>query len=469
MTATSQHEFHPDAESLSAFAEQALSERERNHVLAHLAVCGRCRQVVALAQHAAELEVESEQLMAAAAPGPRLAAAAAVAARKTPGAWWRRWRLVWVPAAVTAAFAVTAVSVYLHQKEESNEAFKIERQVAPSETDSASAPPPAEMARVTPPSPPEQRPRAAEPSAKSAIPNRFTPPPAPQVPAALPPPAPKPEMRDREGFAEGRILAGRISAVPPASMPPAATTAPPAAASAQPPMAVTESVTVAQDQNAPQTTSATPTASELALQPTSAPHLYKTPPAASAPMLKAEEQKKLADKNRQMAAMTAKNADLAASNAAPQTNDQLAAEAQAPAVSSTQQVTVNAAAGSSLGAAGAFHGAANTRPLRLPSGLEVVSFALANRALVAIDKAGNVFLSFNSGNTWQPVSTQWTGRAVLVRTRPSENKALDPAATAGVSGTGSAGGVASPAQFFEIVNDQNQVWQSTDGIVWKAK
>ena len=54
MTATSQHGLHPDAESLSAFSEQALGKRERAEVLAHLAVCGRCRQVVALAREAAD-------------------------------------------------------------------------------------------------------------------------------------------------------------------------------------------------------------------------------------------------------------------------------------------------------------------------------------------------------------------------------------------------------------------------------
>ena len=37
MNATTKHDFHPDAESLSAFAEQALGERERGQVLAHLA------------------------------------------------------------------------------------------------------------------------------------------------------------------------------------------------------------------------------------------------------------------------------------------------------------------------------------------------------------------------------------------------------------------------------------------------
>src|ERR1700675_1818357 len=40
---------HPDADLLAAFAEQALSTTERNGVLQHLARCGDCREVVALA------------------------------------------------------------------------------------------------------------------------------------------------------------------------------------------------------------------------------------------------------------------------------------------------------------------------------------------------------------------------------------------------------------------------------------
>ncbi len=40
---------HPDADLLTAFAEQALSVTERDGVLEHLARCGDCREVVALA------------------------------------------------------------------------------------------------------------------------------------------------------------------------------------------------------------------------------------------------------------------------------------------------------------------------------------------------------------------------------------------------------------------------------------
>jgi hypothetical protein len=40
---------HPDADLLAAFAEQALSATERNNMLEHLALCGDCREVIAVA------------------------------------------------------------------------------------------------------------------------------------------------------------------------------------------------------------------------------------------------------------------------------------------------------------------------------------------------------------------------------------------------------------------------------------
>ena len=94
--------FHPDAESLNAFAEQALAERERGEVLAHLAVCGRCRQVVALAREAADAEL-------AASAVPRHAAV-------RPSAWWKGWRLALAPAVALAATAVFAF--YIHTRDD---------------------------------------------------------------------------------------------------------------------------------------------------------------------------------------------------------------------------------------------------------------------------------------------------------------------------------------------------------------
>ncbi len=45
---------HPDADMLTAFSERALPERERAHVLEHLARCGECRDVIALSLPAEE-------------------------------------------------------------------------------------------------------------------------------------------------------------------------------------------------------------------------------------------------------------------------------------------------------------------------------------------------------------------------------------------------------------------------------
>src|SRR5271169_2083219 len=46
---------HPDADVLTAFAEQALSATERDGVLEHLACCGDCRELIALALAAADI------------------------------------------------------------------------------------------------------------------------------------------------------------------------------------------------------------------------------------------------------------------------------------------------------------------------------------------------------------------------------------------------------------------------------
>ena len=94
---------HPDADLLTAFAEQALPARERDQVLAHLARCTDCRQVAALAGAA----VAEPELVAEAAVGKP-------AVRRTGGFWSLR-PLRWTAAAATAAVVLSAV--WLNRKE----------------------------------------------------------------------------------------------------------------------------------------------------------------------------------------------------------------------------------------------------------------------------------------------------------------------------------------------------------------
>jgi|ERR1017187_4715389 hypothetical protein len=104
---------HPNADVLTAFVEQALSASERDSVLEHLARCGDCRELLALALPpadivAAPIAIETD---ADRATGPR---AGAPAPHKLNFAWstlaWPTLR--W--AALAAGVAVAAAVLLLH-------------------------------------------------------------------------------------------------------------------------------------------------------------------------------------------------------------------------------------------------------------------------------------------------------------------------------------------------------------------
>lgn len=82
---------HPDADQLAAFMEGALSERDREQSLAHLAECAQCREVVFLAQ--------------AAIPAPP--------AKEPRVAPWRRWMTPLTLAAATVACGLVVV-LWIH-------------------------------------------------------------------------------------------------------------------------------------------------------------------------------------------------------------------------------------------------------------------------------------------------------------------------------------------------------------------
>jgi hypothetical protein len=107
-------ESHPDAALLTAFAEQSLSVRERDDVVAHLAHCGDCREVVALALPASELlEVARQSVSTRAA--------------------WLRWPVLRWSVVAVGIVAVTSVGVLQHrlrQEKSATPAFMARSQVS---------------------------------------------------------------------------------------------------------------------------------------------------------------------------------------------------------------------------------------------------------------------------------------------------------------------------------------------------
>jgi hypothetical protein len=90
---------HPDADVLTAFTEDALPEREREQLIAHLAVCAECREVLSLAASAAPESVTDTALLLPRPMHPRL----------------RTW-LPWV--AVAAGVVIVTLVLVLHERKQ---------------------------------------------------------------------------------------------------------------------------------------------------------------------------------------------------------------------------------------------------------------------------------------------------------------------------------------------------------------
>ena len=418
MSATAKHEFHPDAESLSAFAQQALSHQERGQVLEHLAACGRCRQVIALAREAADAEAATTKPERRAAVQPDL--------------WWKRWRLVWVPTAVVAAFTAASISVYVHQADRSGASNNIA----------------------------EQTTTQNEPVAANSAPPKNTPP-VPHAAAKAPAATEKP----------------KLPAVPPNSSSQQVTVT----AAAPPQLQAPEQVELVP----PETASASGVGGNGFYRRTFAPAAAPSVSAAQ-PAVRAfrEEQKRRDEQSHQEAQLQARTGENRAlpppspetpnlaPPTAPTTNGGPPENQNADAFSSDRPIQVRSGSIASFGSMKSSHGmakAAVETAIILPSGLPAVSSAAIGRRMLAIDKAGALFLSVDAGNHWQLVLRQWTGRAVTVRRSPDANAAASSATEQPELALAVTVPAPAPPAFFEILNDKDQVWLSTDGQLWSAK
>ncbi len=141
MNQTLQPAQHPDADQLAAFTEGALPLHERESTLAHLALCGECRELVSLSLPPLE-DLQSVNVLPA--------------RRRVKG-----WRLLWAGGAMCAGLALGSALWVGHQ----------------------ASPAPAEIAvaRVEAPAAPAAPPQAPARAAAAAPPAKTSPPPAPAL------------------------------------------------------------------------------------------------------------------------------------------------------------------------------------------------------------------------------------------------------------------------------------------------
>jgi hypothetical protein len=376
VNSTPQLDLHPDAESLSAFAEQALATQEREQVLTHLAGCSRCRQVIFLAQQAAA---------DAQAPAPVPATRPA----KQPETWFWNWRLAWVPAAALAS--ALALVVTFHPRH------------------TATAP---EMAKVTPQSEGTIPARVPQERASAGAAHR---------------PAPALTAKSLAGNADSaaRNMPSEELAAPSA--------APPAEFGASAPSTVQNHAVLPSSMFSSQQGETAQYRPEPAVTSWQQDQKQSSGSALSASV----DASQVSQKSMRMEAYTA-HASRKAASAGPR----MVQQSQSAPGGSFDVATQQQLAGLSA--------SRNANP-PLPSGLAAVSRATAQNLALEIDRSGALFLSGDSGQHWEPVVQQWTGRAIEVRAKSVLS------------------GSPTTAVIFELQNDAGSIWVSADGKTWTAQ
>jgi hypothetical protein len=379
---------HPDAERLTAFAEQLLSGAEREQILAHMATCNRCREVVFLTQRM----MEPEKLASATEPQESV--------RPTPRCWFGGWRWAWVPTAALAGFI--GFAVLQHQRRAAVSQPEMAQNVSPAETT---------------PSVQQQAPRREETKGMSAA-RRRADRDAEVSSGAL-------DRKDKATQKKDELAKGSdlLSAVAPDVSGESAHRKLSARAKSS-----TIGGPMTQNQ-AQQQNNAPPQQQDYANEVRPTGTLFDSadkPVPAPVPPGGASES----------VTVQAEQGPILAS-ATPATAPEIATAPKA-----TQSVVL-----SNMKTARLIEGRS-----ALPSELGILSEAKAAKTTIAIDTAGALFLSEDGGKHWQPVKAQWTGRAVLLKVRPT---------------TGVSGGILrqSTAQF-RLTTDKLETWISEDGKTW---
>ena len=401
---------HPDAESLNAFVEQALTGTEREQVLAHMATCGRCRQVVYLAQETARIE---GQVVTPVALGERGREKAQTYKQRRN--WFEGWRLAWIPVAALAGFVGFAVLQHVRHT-------PLESQVAvnsPQEKVEESAP----SSRITNSNVVNET-EAGSKKAKSSAPE-FGPARAKSAP----------ERPD------SNAPAAKFDAVEPAKK-----------------LAERSGDTVtpsSQNEGDKARDSADVSNSVgavyLSHQEAQEEALKKTGNLDKDEQRRQKENKQLQTAQVSVVGGTGKPPSAPPVGQAGSASFGAAASPAANAPVANGQPTLSA---SNYKGATAGRVMADLKAKRtlLPNGTDALSVTTAKGRMVALDPSGTMYMTEDAGKSWVLITSQWTERAVLVRTRetPAQANAVTPNNNA----------------VFELVNDNLQAWVSSDGKIW---
>lgn len=410
---------HPDADQLSAFAEHAMPEHERLITLAHLAGCSDCREIVFLAQQA--MQDENPALHATPSRKP----------------WFKSWTLLWSTA---AALACGLLIMVLHSPKPSG----LPQEAALGSKSPVFIPPPptpvpqpAVLARET---------SSLKPHSKKALPSSR---PKPASPLATTGAIPSVEgnLLSSNQAINNFPLRGRDTF---ALTPQSTDTKPAGIASAHgviggmgsqeypaPPASTQRNSLVT---FSPAQQAASPSQNQRLSQQATAPALQATSPSTQS--------------------LTPQN-----------TNQTVDVTSPEPAIQ-TESAIVTAGALNSIAPS-----SQKIAGRSLPSKRLATSSISNGSQTLAIDSAGDLFLSKDAGVNWQHISQQWTGKAIKVtlaspmaKKQPETSKVSSGGTAASAASFGSISSASVAKKLgFDLTTDTGTTWFSLDGFIWEKR
>ena len=412
---------HPDADALNAFIEGALPEHERLRCLAHLAECPRCREVVFLAQGSP----------------PALAVS-------RPVRPWRHWFALApaLAAAAVACIAVLAVWLYSRHTLEAPAGSVVARVRSAPTTPGL---PPAPNLRTEPPAPkPAQTPPETNKAVARPVPKAVPPAPRVTVSAAIqetiPPSLPAPPSVSAPAGATENARAAIPPAVPPATpapLPNSARTELTQERAAAVPSGISGTVT-------DPTGAAIPGASVQVRQ------LDGTLSANARTDVTGQFRVAELPAGRYELQIGAPGFRQASRQIDIPPREVASIQSQLEVGSAAETVEVTAAPATletesaSVSRKPSRKKALPEEPRPLPSKLPPDLTVTSGKIMLAVDSAGAVFVSRNSGKGWKTVKPVWPGRVQSIA-----QAELNPAKA-----------------FFELTTESGAIWLSRDGAHW---
>lgn len=419
---------HPDADQLSAFAEHVLPDHERLETLAHLAECAGCRQIVFLAQRAQEAESTLPQ----AVPGSTR--------------WWKNWHILW-PVAAALTCGLLLVIALLQRRHPRD---------LPQRSDIA--------LESSAPAPPSQ---ALSPQYVVPAPPQSGPPLSPKSSAAAK--AASSSLHSKS--AATHVDVGGVASINGNLVTNTLKTNSSGLSSGFSPNEL-----VADQQSANALSAGSQSVGGV-----------MSSPVAPAPLSQGQTNGLLTNRQEQRTDLQSRNpqsrnqlfpqqaAALPSQNepgqSMPNSVSQTLTVTSAPVALQTEQAVVSASAFDIGGAAQA----KSARAL-LPSRRFAASTISNGIEALAVDSAGDLFLSKDAGKSWQRITHQWTGKAIKVSlespasmTQPVSKKAMSAGAMASTNGGTAMPAAVPPGTGFELRTDTGNIWSSPDGLIWKLK